>query len=204
MAAFDTMKTGVALRCHDASKTELSDTNYGVLVNQAVDDLAAEGIVLPLAEDESIALGANDWQYDVPASFAYIKEIRQENAVSGGKYPNALHPSLWRLTIDTSTTPVIQFDENEFTPTASLKIKIIGQKRVAQLTTTDTVPVGVESFIRERALSYACDILAGSSSQLSAWRRGLAEQSWGRSLDILRRLPREYRPLPDAKRVPER
>ena len=204
MAAFDTLKTGVALRCHDSAKTELSDTDYGVLVNQAVDDLAAAGIVLPLAEDESLTLATDDWQYDVPASFAYIKEIRQENAFSGGKYPNSLAPSLWRLTIDTSTTPVIQFDENEFTITNGAKLKIIGQKRVAQLTGTDTVPVGVESFIRERAIAYAADILAGGGSELSAWRRALSEQCYMRSLDIIRRLPREYRPLPDAKRVPER
>jgi len=204
MAQFDTMKTGLALRCHDTG-TELSATNYGVLINQAIDDLAAEGIVLPLAEDETLAFAATTWAYSVPASFAYIKELREEDAVGGGKYPNVIHPSLWRLTIETGTTPIIQFDTTEYTlPTATVKLKVIGQQRVAQLTTTDTVPIGLESFIRERALSYACDILAGSSSQLSAWRRGLAEQSWGRSLDILRRLPRDYRALPDAVRVPER
>jgi len=203
MSTFANLKTGIALRCHDTG-TELSDTNYGVLINQAVDDLAAEGIVLPLAEDESLTLATDDWQYDVPASFAYIKEIRQESAVGGGKYPNVIHPTLWRLTIETSTTPVIQFDESEFGITNGVKLKIVGQKRVAQLAGTEVAPPGLESFIRERALSYACDILAGSSSQLSAWRRGLAEQSWGRSLDMLRRFPRQYRPWPDSVCVPER
>lgn len=204
MSTFANIKTAIALRCHDTG-TELSDTNYGLLVNQAVDDLAAEGIVLPLAEDESLAFAATTWAYSVPASFAYIKELREENAVGGGKYPNVIHPTLWRLTIETATTPIIQFDTTEYTlPTATIKLKVIGQKRVPQLAGTEVAPPGLESFIRERALSYACDILAGSSSQLSAWRRGLAEQSWGRSLDMLRRFPRQYRPWPDSQCVPER
>lgn len=204
MAQFDTMVTGVALRCHDTG-TELSSTNYGVLINQAVDDLAAEGIVLPLAEDESLAFAATTWAYSVPATFAYIKELREESAVGGGKYPNVIHPSLWRLTIETGTTPIIQFDTTEYTlPTATTKLKVIGQQRVAQLTGTDTVPPALASFIRERTIAYAANILGSSTSGLSAWRQALAEQCWVRSLDILRRLPREYRPLPDAKRVPER
>ena len=204
MAQFDTMKTGIALRCHDASKAEITDANYGVLLNQAVDDLAMESIVLPLAEDESITLGANDWQYDVPASFAYIREIRQETAAGTDKYPNVLKPGLWRLTIDSGSTPVIQFDENEFSPTAGLDLKVIGQKRVPQYTGTDTIAPALAAFIRERAVAYAADTLAGGVSELSQWRRALATECWARSLDMLRRIPREYRPLPDARRVPER
>jgi hypothetical protein len=63
---------------------------------------------------------------------------------------------------------------------------------------------GLESFIRERAIGYAADILAGGVSELSAWRRGLTQEAWTRSNLIMQRIPREWRPLPDSKRVPGR
>jgi len=204
MATFADLTAGVALRCHDSGKLELTDTQYGLLVNQAIDDLAAEQIVTPLAEDESLTLAANVWDYTVPADFAYIKELRLESAAASSKYPNVIHPSLWRLTIETTTTAIIKFDENEFTPTAGLHLKVIGQKRVAQLSGVLVAEPGLESFIRERAIGYAADILAGGVSELSAWRRALVQEAWTRSNLILQRIPREWRPLPDSKRVPGR
>lgn len=198
------LTAGVSLRCHDSGKLELNDASYLILVNQAIDDLTAEQIVTPLAEDESLTLAANVWDYTVPVGFAYIKELRQESAVGSTKYPNVIHPSLWRLTIETTTTAIIKFDENEFTPTAGLHLKVIGQKRVAQLAGVDVAEPGLESFIRERAIGYAADILAGGVSELSAWRRGLTQECWQRSALILQRIPREWRPLPDSKRVPGR
>jgi hypothetical protein len=198
------LTAGVALRCHDPSKLELTDAQYLILVNQAIDDLTAEQIVTPLAEDESLTLAANVWDYTVPADFAYIKELRQESAAASSKYPNVIHPSLWRLTIETTTTAIIKFDENEFTPVAGLHLKVIGQKRVAQLSGVLVAEPGLESFIRERAIGYAADILAGGVSELSAWRRALVQEAWTRSNLIMQRIPREWRPLPDSKRVPGR
>jgi hypothetical protein len=202
MTTFANLQAAVALRCHDSGSLELTAASYGILLNQAIDDLTAEQIVTPLAEDESLTLAANVWDYTVPTGFAYIKELRQESAVASGKYPNVIHPSLWRLTIETAATAIIKFDENEFTPVAGLHLKVIGQKRVAQLTGADVAEPGLESFIRERAIGYAADILAGGVSELSAWRRGLTQECWQRSALILQRVPREYRPLPDSKRVP--
>jgi hypothetical protein len=204
MATFVTIKDDVSLRCHDPSKLELTDVQYGLIVNQAIDDLSAEQIVLPLAEDETTILSAAVYDYTVPASFSWVKELRQESAVGSGKYPTVIHPSLWRLTIETATTAVIKFDENEFAIIVGAHIKVIGQKRVPQLAGTATVEPGLESFIRERAIGYAADILAGSTSELSVWRRSLVQECWQRSNLMLARLPREYRPAPDTKRVPGR
>ena len=205
MAGADDLRTAVALRIHDASKAELSDANLIIVANMAVDDLTVEGIVLPLAEDESLEFAADTYAYSVPATFAYIKELREETAISSGLYPQVIHPTLWRLTIETGTTPIIQFDSTEYDlPAATINLKVVGQQRVAQLSGSDTVPPGLEAFIRERSVAYAADILAGGVSELSVWRRGAAEQAWARSLDILRRIPREFRPWPDSRRVPER
>lgn len=209
MATRAQLRTGIALRVHDPSMAEITSDNYDYLINQAVNDLTSEQIVLPLAEDETTILGAATYTYTVPADFAYIKELRLESAVASGKYPTAIHPTLWRLTIETGTTPVIYFDENDFTIVVGAKVKVVGQKRVAEFAIgaggdAVVVPVGLESFIRERAICYAAQIAAGGVSELSAWRRALAEECWQRSLFLLQRIPREYRPLPDAKRVPER
>jgi len=203
MTTFANLQAAVALRCHDSGSLELTAAQYGILINQAIDDLAAEQIVSPLAEDESTIIAAV-WDYSVPADFAYIKELRQESAVGSGKYPNVIHPSLWRLAYETGTTAVIKFDENEFTLVAGVKIKVIGQKRVAQLAGVEVAEPGLESFIRERAIGYAADILAGGVSELSAWRRALVQEAWARSNLIMQRIPREWRPLPDSKRVPGR
>ncbi len=203
---FAGVKAGVALRIHDPSKNELTDAQLGTLINQAIDDLTAAGIVLPLAEDESLTIASGTFTYSVPASFAYVRELRLESTTTSDKYPNAVHPSLWRLTIETGSTPVIYFNENEFDSAThdSKSLKVIGQKRVAQLTSSDTVPPGLEGFIRERTVAYAAEFVAGGQSELAQQRRRLSEVAWARSNEILTTIPREYRPLPDAKRVPER
>lgn len=204
MATFVSLKLDVATRCHDPTKLELDDTAYGLLVNQAVDDLAAEQVLSPLAEDESTILVALTFQYPVPVGFAYVKELRLESAAASGSYPQSIHPGLWRLTIDSAVQPIIQFDPDGFTITAGLHVKIIGQKRVATLTGTDTAIPGLESFIRERAIAYAADILAGGVSELAAWRRTLAADCRQTSSLMLQRTPREYRPAPDSQLVPLR
>lgn len=203
---FAGIKAGVALRIHDPDKNELTDAQLGTLVNQAIDDLTAAGIVLPLAEDESLTIASGTSTYNVPAGFAYIRELRLESTAGNGEYPNAVHPSLWRLTIETGSTPIIYFDENEFDDATEdgKALKVIGQKRVAQLAGSETVPPGLEGFIRERAIAYAAEFVAGGQSELAQQRRRLSEVAWARSNEILATVPREYRPLPDSKRVPER
>lgn len=203
---FSDIKGGVALRIHDPSKNELTDAQLGELVNQAIDDLTAAGIVLPLAEDESLTISSGTFIYSVPAGFAYVRELRLESTSSSDKYPNAVHPSLWRLTIETSSTPVIYFDENEFDSAThdSKSLKVIGQKRVAQLSGSDTVQPGLEGFIRERAVAYSAEFVAGGQSELAQQRRRLSEVAWARSNEILTNIPREFRPISDSRRVPER
>lgn len=246
----------------------MTAAQYLTIINLAVDDLKAAGIVLPLEEDESITMSANTWFYEIPAGFAYLWQVRQAAVsdtgtntgaadttltdttktwstnqfaggivtcnsktmtvisntatvltgaswsgggnpgspfaytVTSGKYANVVSPALYRVTYDGSKS-IIQFDENDFTPTVA-KLKLIGQKRVAALAGGDTVPIGLEGFLRERGIALAGAILSGGGSQLSQQRLRLSEVSWGRSLELLTVLPRDYRPLPDAQRIPER
>lgn len=202
---FATIKTYVAVRIHDSGKTEVSDANLGYFVNQAIDDLTLAGIVLPLEEDESLTFATGTFQYTVPASFAFIYELRLESAAASGKYPTAIHPSLWTVVYDGAAAK-FQFNENEAPVTTwnGLKMKIRGQKRVPQLTGTDTVEPGLEGFIRERGVSYAAEFVSGGGSQLEAQRRRLGEVAWDRSERMLARIGPAYRARPDCVRVPAR
>jgi len=202
---FDTIGEMVALRVHDPSQVEITDTQYGLLVNSAIDDLSGAGVVLPLEEDESLTFSTTTFQYNVPAGFAFIQELRLESSASSGKYPTAIHPSLWTVVLDGAAAK-FQFDENEAPMSTwnGLKMKIRGQQRVPQLTGADTVEPGLEAFIRERTVAYAAEFVAGGESELAAQRRRLSEVAWERSERLLARIPPMYRISPDSKRVPGR
>ncbi len=197
----------VSLRVHDASNAEITTANVLKMLNMALDDLIAANVVLPLAEDESITISSGTHSYSVPASFAYIRDLRLESAVGSGDYPNVISPTLYRVTVETGTTPIIFFDENEFDTAveAGKKVKVTGQQRPAAIASDATVaPQGMAAFIRERAVAYTSGHLAPGVSELSQFRAQISQDSWEKSERLLSYLARTNRPLPDALMVPYR
>ena len=189
----------VAFRCFDSGYAELSQANYLSFVNDALADLLAAGWVLPLEEDESLTQAAATYAYTIPATFAYISEVRME----GTAYDESVPKWQWRLGYNAGN-PVLVFDSRWWTPVATKHIKLVGQQRLTAYGTTTTVHAGVEAFVRERAVAYACAHLASGSSALAKFRQRLAEFAWQTSESLLTHQPDQHKVVPGAKSVPTR
>jgi len=189
----------VAFRCFDSAYAELTAVNYLSFLNDAVADLLVAGWVLPLEEDESLTQAAATYSYTIPATFAYVSEVRME----GGAYDESVPKWQWRLGYD-GANPVLVFDSRWWTPVANKHIKIVGQQRLAAYAGGTTVHAGVEAFVRERAVSYACAHLASGTSALAKFRQRLAAFYWQTSETLLTHQPDQHKVVPGSKSVPTR
>lgn len=175
---FATIKKRVALSVRDPERALLADAEYGFFVNDAIDDLRNGGWLQPLEEDETTTMAEDTYEYDVPDGFAYIYALITEDA--DGDYPASyvIPYHQWRIGLDASTDPEFMFNKVQWAPDNGKTIKVIGQKRPAELSGTDTVVAGMESFIRERAIAYAARAMAQLPAALEArFSTAEAEQS---------------------------
>jgi len=197
----------VAFRCHDTAQTELSAANYLTFVNDAIDDLVAAGWLEPQSEDETTSMADSTYEYNVPAGYAYVYALIEEDRTTSNLYPfgNAIPKHQWRIALDADGDAEFTFDSDLWRPTDGKKIKVIGQKRPsANLAGATSVVAGMESFIRERATHYAAAHLAGGRSELSTSRERLSETAWRNSEMMLAQHPTEFRVRPGSVYVPGR
>jgi len=159
---FQTIRKRVALAVQDPLCALLSDAIYGYFVNDAIDDLKAAGWLLPLAEDESTTMATNTYEYDVPASFAFIYQLWEEDDGTPTTYSAPVPDLHWRMSLDASSDPEFHFDPILWSPRSGKTIKVVGQQRPAALSEDeDDLEGGMEPFIRERSVYYAARTLAG-------------------------------------------
>lgn len=196
----------VALRVHDKNQAELLAADYLSFINLAIDDLVASGWLLPQTEDESIVLVDNDFDYDIPAGFAYIRRLYVADSDSQFPSENEVPHHQFRLSLDVAGTPEIYFLPDSFDMLVSGRnVKIVGQKRPSQsVAGSATIEPGMEAFVRERAVSYAAEFLAAGVSELSQYRQRLAEVTWAKSEKMLGNHPMEFRVKPSSLYVPGR
>jgi hypothetical protein len=191
----------IAARCRDTS-TERTAAEYLAFLNDALADLRAAGWVLPLEEDETTSLSATTFSYTVPATFVYLQDVYMEGATAG-VYDDGIARWKWRLGTDGGVA-VIVFDSRRLTPTASKKLKVVGQKRPPVLATGDTVEPCLEAFLRERGVAYAAANLAEGESEFARTRQRISELAWQASELILSHQPTEYRMAPGSRVIPGR
>ncbi len=202
MTTATTLATRISFRVHDSGQEEISAANMLAFLNDAVEDLAGAGWVLPLSE-ATITQAASTYIYTVPASFVYIKEVRKEDATTASLYNELVPYWSWSLGQGASDAQ-LRLDSRWFTPTANKKLLVIGQKRIASYAGGDTIPAGCLAFIRERATSYAAAFVAGGVSEYAAQRRELAQIAFNISEQMLVNIPDEFRIAPGSKPVPGR
>ena len=197
--------TEVALHCHDEGNAELSAANLFIMVNSAARDARhTAGWLIRLEDDETLEAAENDWEYDVPASFAYIEKLLIEETVnSSSVYTTEIPRHTYEVRLN-GGVPVFAFSSLQFLQPGK-NIKVIGQKRATIYTaTSNTIDPGMESFLRERTLYFAFRYMAAGLSELAAWRRQMSIQCWQTSEAFLRRHPQEFRMMPSAIEVPGR
>lgn len=181
----------VAQRVRDASQREILAAGYLSLINQAIDDLVSGDWLMPMSEDTSLILSPSTFTYAVPAGFAYIRALMV--ADSTGEYPleNTIPGGQWY--INDSGSIYFYPDYADFLIDGR-HLKLIGQKRPPQeVLGGDTITAGMLSFIRERAVSYAWEYLAGGVSELGQTRLRLSETNWQKSERMLSAHPMEFR-----------
>lgn len=193
----------IAYRVHDKDEAELTAADYLTFLNDAVEDLSAAGWALPLSE-ATITMVAADYEYDVPATFAYIWQLRKEDADTAGLYDEIIPFWKWTCAYDSNGNPVVRLDSRWFTPVADKKILVMGQQRVTAYAGAGTVEPGAIGFLRERGVAYAAAYLAGGVSEYAQQRRELAEIAFRNSEVMLQNMPEEFRIIPGSRPVPGR
>lgn len=199
----------VALRVNDASQSAITAAQYLSFVNMAIDDLSAAGWLMPQSDDTSISLVSGTYNYTVPAGFAYIRHLHVADPDSN--YPSSYEIPFvqWELAVTVVTlvdTPQIKFWPDAFDLLVNGRtIRIRGQKRpTGSLTGSETLALGMEAFIRERATAYAAEYLASGSDELAQHRAQIAASSWAKSQVMLAYHPQEFRVKSNSRVVPGR
>lgn len=192
-----------ALQVSDSDFKEFDKGKWLMCLNAASQDARNSGWLRHIDDDTSITIAASTYTYTVPDDFAYIYELRMEDTQNGTSAYTRQIPFLhWN--IHTQTNPVFFF--NTITSLEVGKhIMVVGQGRPTIYTDLNqTVDAGFESFLRERTVAYACQILGGGISELSKWRQVLAGMKMNSSEVFLRRHPQEFRVMPGSVVVPGR
>lgn len=195
------LQTELSLHTHDPNNGEISLVNWLNLINSAARDARNNGWYLPLEDNESLTIAANDFNYAVPATFAAVEKLlMSETSNSTTVYVHEIPAHHWEIRTD-GGVPVFEF--NTITQlTVDATIKVVGQKRPTIYTlTSETVDPGMESFLRERALYFGFRFLGAGLSELSRWRQDMSKQCWATSEAFLLKHPQEFRMRPDVRVV---
>ena len=196
------------LRDWDGLETTIAQTQG--FINDAVQDAKNSGWLITLEDDESLTFVANTYEYAVPASFAYVKELRVENTgTTPSTWDEIVSKHLWEIRLDGGVPKI--FIHNGFPIPVDKKMKVIGQKRPTIYSSgsagmAETVDEGFESFIRERATAFSLRFQAtgNPSLELDRNRIALAGAAMSQSEAMLARHPQENRVDIGAEHVPGR
>ncbi len=205
MAVVQDITNSIALHIRDVGHSEITEAQLLSLVNDAASDADEQGWVLPIEDDESLTFSANTFEYAVPNSFSYISEIRVEDeTTSPSSWDTEIKEHMWDLRID-GGVPMIYFSRRLSIP-VDKDIKVIGQKRPTIYSAVgDTLDIGMRSFLRERAASFALSFMSAGTGELDRNRAAMSEVKFRNSqMLLINRHPQEHRVHPNAHSVPGR
>ncbi len=198
------LQTEMGHHLQDAAHTLLNTAQLLAFINSAAWDAAAEGWLLD-TQDESLTTAANDYEYDVPAGLAYIHEIWTEAVAAAGTYPTFVPWHQWEIVLDAVSTPAIHFSRESYTPIATIDVRLKGQTRpTSEYAASASIDTGMESFIRERAVSYAARNLSRQGGAHSQMYAQLSEVAMVKSETLLQQNAEFFRPKAFSRAVPGR
>ena len=195
------MQTELSLHLNDVAQAELTAAQLLTFIQSAARDFRSTGWLIRMEDNESLTVLANTPEYNVPATFAYIQDIWMERVVNGvSQFDIQIPRGHWTPRIN-GGVPVIFFYTQSALETGRL-LKIVGQARPTIYTAAgNTIDVGMEYVLRERALSYALMSVAAGGSELARWRQqtSLVRRQLQRPFP-----PKDFRQLPGSQIVPGR
>ena len=195
------MQVEVSLHLHDPSNLEVTAAQILTFIQSAARDARSSGWLVYLEDDESLTIAANTWEYNVPASFAYVEKLMLEETINGvSTYTFRIPDNHWTIRFN-GAVPVFSF----YTLTSLItdrRFKVVGQQRPTIYTAgANTIDFGMEAFLRERVLYYALRYISSGSSELARWRQQMALMAFQTSEQLLKRHPQEFRVRPSSRVV---
>ena len=197
----DELIVDIAHQLQDPALAVVNRPQVVNFINDAAHDASNGGWFVKLDDSAGITIVSGTFEYAIPSTFVLIYELRD----SGAGDLNVIPYSHW--TIEDGVTPVIRFSEELYDTTASghngETVVIKGHRRpsLAYVEGTGVIDIGMESFLRERAVAYAARNISKGSSTKAAGYRNLAETAWLRSESLMEAQQDLLRPLPYSRRV---
>lgn len=195
------------LKPDSQTNVQVSIPQMLTFINDAALDLRNSGWLKILADDESIEFVTNDYDYDVPSSFAFVYELRIENtATTPSTFDEIIDFHFWRIAEDVAGTPEFVFHQGFPIPSGK-KLKVMGQERPSLYTAiTNTVDAGMESYIRESATASSLEYMASARPDVEFERSRfvLAQQARATAFRFLSLQPMRFRQFPNSEYVPTR
>jgi len=181
------LRESLAQHVHDLGMEQVNARQLLIFINDAARDASQRGWLIPLEEDESIVLASGTYDYDLPADFFIVVEL-QEEGETGGTFDVIILPHEWRLVLDTDIAK-IRFDKRfSNIITDGRALKVLGYHRPSSYVEADPAPdvdAGIESFLRERATSYAARYLAHIAPEQAQNYDALFNSAYTTSQDII-------------------
>ncbi len=200
MSTIQNIQDGVALRARDTALAEITSAQIIQLINDAARDAASRGWLIPLSDNTSLTYVTSTYTYTVPASFAYIRDLLDDDAL--------INRWNWDMRlISSNPTIVFQGEASDIRIANSSVITVVGYKKPKDdySAVGDTVDAGIEAFLRERALVYTLDFMTAGTSELDRLRERARERA-ARDAEtmLLDRQEVEKRLVPILRQVPGR
>lgn len=197
----------------DEIKSEIRDADdYEVTIaqilnylNGAARDASGSGWLIHLVDDESLTISAGVYEYAVPASFAFVKDLRFEDSATADAFDDIVPRHYWQLRIEVGGNPTFVIHRSYTLPAAAKKLKVVGfQRPTIYAAVTETIDAGMEAFLRDRAISFSYGFLATVSPELENVRLGLRDRKFNESQLLLERHHSDIRVVPAPRYVPGR
>lgn len=131
---------------------EFSPAEMNDAINVAIS--MVENEALQDKRDESLVVASSQWEYDIPAGFAYVEEALLESGTANRYSPstNLLDVRHWRIL--PGSPPKIWFDNDYVTLTAGRQLRLVGQQAPAQLTKDDDLCSVSQAFVLYQAKAH--------------------------------------------------
>ncbi len=176
-------------------------------INRSAEDARGSGWLVHLEDNEATEFADNTWEYAVPATFAYVNSLRvEDDTFTPSMWDQHIPHAFWEIRINASS-PTFYINTRWALPQSGTLMKVIGQQRPSLYTAiTETVDLGMEAFLSQRATAYALFYMSAGNPSLDIDRSRLelARTSLALSERLLSNHPQEFRVKPNSKLVPGR
>jgi len=180
----------LANHLQDPSRFLLANSQHLEFINSAAWDAANNDWLLP-KNDNSLETAASTYEYSVPSGFEYVHDVWMESGTAD-QYDERILRNQWKIGLVDAVAKVI-FDSVLWTVTATRNLRLNGHARpTTEYTDSSSIDVGLEAFIRERAIMYGARNLSSHGGQHAQQYSGMADRAMQTSEAMLQNRPEQY------------